>query len=279
LNSHLKETGIGRLRRIFVSLNRNFRNALPIVGKYCWEAVTHPKASAHYLRWRLSSEQRILEDFAAGLIGREVVEVGSILREVESTEFEHELRNRLKEVPYSGWLTFSNGRILYLLTRLLRPKLVVETGVFAGVSSAFILKALDFNGSGELYSIDLPDPFWKKIGKQPGFAVSRELKKNWNLTLGRSCETLERLLTSLRSIDFFFHDSDHSYENMLYEFTTVWTFLAPGGLLLSDNIDMNRSFDEFCRGSGAVPVKTTSSFTKYGATLKPKIIDTKHTVV
>jgi len=243
------------------------------MGKYCWEAVTHPKASAHYLRWRLSGEQQSVEDFATGLIGTDLIEVSSILREVESTEFERDLRNRLKEVMYSGWLTLSNGRVLYLLTRLLRPKVAVETGVFAGVSSSFILKALNANGSGELYSIDLPDPFWNKIGKQPGFAVSKELRRNWSLTLGPSSETLERLLMSLRSIDFFFHDSDHSYENMLYEFNTAWSFLSPGGLLLSDNVDMNNSFDEFCRISGGVPVKTTSSFTKYGGTLKPKAIN------
>src|SRR5690348_7177267 len=45
---------------------------------------------------------------------------------------------------------------LFHLVRLLRPRTVVETGVFRGISSAFILSALSRNYLGKLYSIDLP---------------------------------------------------------------------------------------------------------------------------
>lgn len=42
-----------------------------------------------------------------------------------------------------------------MLVRILRPTVVIETGVANGISSAFILKALDKNNEGMLYSIDL----------------------------------------------------------------------------------------------------------------------------
>ena len=45
---------------------------------------------------------------------------------------------------------------LYFLVRELKPEKIIETGVHRGVSSLFILQALEDNGKGELYSIDLP---------------------------------------------------------------------------------------------------------------------------
>ena len=45
---------------------------------------------------------------------------------------------------------------LYFLIRELKPEKIIETGVHRGVSSLFILQALEDNEKGELYSIDLP---------------------------------------------------------------------------------------------------------------------------
>src|SRR5271156_5195455 len=47
-------------------------------------------------------------------------------------------------------------RAIWCLIRHLRPNHVVETGVARGFTSRFILEALERNGSGHLWSIDLP---------------------------------------------------------------------------------------------------------------------------
>jgi predicted O-methyltransferase YrrM len=39
--------------------------------------------------------------------------------------------------------------------RKIKPKIVVETGVSFGITSSFILQAMEENGFGTLYSIDL----------------------------------------------------------------------------------------------------------------------------
>jgi len=49
---------------------------------------------------------------------------------------------------------------LYNLIRDTRPSIVVETGVASGVSTAYILQALEDNRKGKLYSIDLPNQFY-----------------------------------------------------------------------------------------------------------------------
>jgi len=51
---------------------------------------------------------------------------------------------------------FTLAGACYMLCRLLRPEIVMETGVAYGVTSSLILKALEVNGKGVLHSIDLP---------------------------------------------------------------------------------------------------------------------------
>ncbi|MBS7618991.1 hypothetical protein KEJ25_10485, partial [Candidatus Bathyarchaeota archaeon] len=67
-----------------------------------------------------------------------------------TTAFRISIAPSTHEMPVS----FEEALSLYLIVRVLRPKYVVETGVSAGRSSAFILCGLCDNGEGELYSID-----------------------------------------------------------------------------------------------------------------------------
>jgi hypothetical protein len=72
---------------------------------------------------------------------------------------------------------------LYFVCRFVKPTVAIETGVNYGTSSALILQALEDNGKGLLYSIDLPQveyeaPFRQKYtdlqlpkSTKTGFAV------------------------------------------------------------------------------------------------------------
>jgi len=144
---------------------------------------------------------------------------------------------------------------LYFLVRELKPEIIIETGVHRGVSSLFILQALEDNGKGELYSIDLPlaeyDTDSRGVTKsllppeKIGVCVSKNLKKRWNLILGDSKKELPKLLSSLKSIDMFLHDSKHTYEHMMWEFDTIWPSLSEDGVLVSDDTNWNTSFVDF----------------------------------
>lgn len=150
---------------------------------------------------------------------------------------------------------------LYGLVRELKPKTLIETGVCNGVSTAVILAALERNDGGALYSIDLPEytdtdyeegTFWEgkkgaviPKGNPPGWLIPDKYRERWHLILGRSQEKLPELLDELGEIDFFIHDSEHSYECMTFEYQQAWKYLKPGGLLVSDDISWNASFDDF----------------------------------
>jgi predicted O-methyltransferase YrrM len=136
---------------------------------------------------------------------------------------------------------------LYVLCRAIKPQTVIETGVFHGVSSAYILHALHRNQAGQLISIDLPDP---SLGsKQTGWFVPRELRQRWTLMLGSSYDLLPRILESAGHIDLFFHDSEHSEKCMLFEYDLAWSRITSGGLLLSDDVDWSRAFSRFYNSS------------------------------
>jgi predicted O-methyltransferase YrrM len=164
---------------------------------------------------------------------------------------------------------YEEGLGLYRLLRDVRPEVAVETGVCNGVSTAFLLLALEDNGAGELHSIDLPEVagaeyeegmFWDgkggaviPPGKEPGWMVPPELRDRWHLVLGRSQDELPPLLDRVSRIDFFMHDSEHSYECMSFEFRTAWAALREDGLLVADDVNVNSAWAEFANQVGREP--------------------------
>ena len=157
----------------------------------------------------------------------------------------------------AGVIDPAEGAALYFLVRALGPASVVETGTANGVSTAYLLAALDRNGSGRLVSIDLPfeaeaggryrplvagtsiglyDASPLPQGKAPGWLVPERLRGRWELRLGDARTLLPALLEELGEVGFFFHDSLHTRVHMLFEFEAVWPYLSPGGVLAADDI-------------------------------------------
>jgi len=140
---------------------------------------------------------------------------------------------------------------LYVICRLLRPRVVVETGVEHGISTCFILRSLDDNQFGRLYSIDLPPP-----NIESGWLVPKSLRHRWELHIGKSADLLPSLLKEIGFVDLFLHDSEHTYTNMMFEFTTVWPYIVHRGLIIADDASWNNAFSDFCRRVQHRPIMT-----------------------
>lgn len=171
-----------------------------------------------------------------------------------------------KEMP-GNRPTYFFGKFLYFIVRMADPEIMVETGVAHGVSSWTILNAMHRNGKGKLYSIDLPNLDLQSynpenLHQSSGWVVPEKLRSRWELRLGSSEKLLPELLKELKAIDIFFHDSDHSYENMRFEFKAVLPTISKGGLIISDDVHKNTSFAEFVRESRLTGIRF---FTKGGA--------------
>lgn len=160
---------------------------------------------------------------------------------------------------------FFNEVTLYAIVRALRPEVVIETGGTPGKSTAFILRALERNKTGHLYTLDLPPAVidqpilqhrgiyheLRPAGAESGWIVPDELRGRQTALLGSSKDHLPPLLEKLDRVDMFYHDSDHSYDYMTWEFETVWPKLkSSDGLLMSDDVLANNSFFDFCKKIG-----------------------------
>jgi hypothetical protein len=120
-----------------------------------------------------------------------------------------------------------------------------------GVSTSYLLLALQKNGQGVLHSIGLDDPGYLPTGKALGWVVPDWLKSRWVPHIGDSRVLLPQVLRELGSIDIFIHDSLHTYEHMNWEYRTAYPHIRPGGLLFSDDALWNKAFQEFGSESGA----------------------------
>jgi predicted O-methyltransferase YrrM len=183
--------------------------------------------------------------------------VAEILDEPALMETEENTRKLLEHIRGGDafsprWAADSRlARLCYVLCRLIGPSFVLETGVAYGVSSAFILRALEENGRGTLHSVDLP-PLRREYERFWGIAVPDALKGRWELHRGSSARVLPRLLEEKGMVDLFLHDSLHTGRNMRREFDTVWPQLRTGGALLADDVERNRAFGELQRKNPAL---------------------------
>jgi predicted O-methyltransferase YrrM len=147
-------------------------------------------------------------------------------------------------VLHNGTVTL--GELCYLTCLYLRPQIVVETGVAYGVTSAYILQALSEYRRGELHSIDLP-PLAANAENHIGYFVPQDLRSRWKLLRGSAKRLLPTVIREVGTIDMFVHDSLHTYSHMKWEFETALRSLRPGGVLISDDIEGNRAFEEITR--------------------------------
>ena len=191
------------------------------------------------------------------------------LHELEQRDFISTNRNKYN-IPVGNNLNTTFGKWIYCCVRVIQPETMIETGVAHGYSSWIILNAMHKNGKGELHSVDLPNNDTNKaynFGKttpQTGWLVPDQLKSKWHLHLGDAHQLLPQLINELKNIDIFFHDSDHSYDHMKFEFNTMYPAIKNGGIILSDDVHKNDSYREFVNQHQLVALQ----FNKGGCAVK-----------
>jgi predicted O-methyltransferase YrrM len=164
------------------------------------------------------------------------------------------------------------GRLCYVLVRALRPQKVVESGVCYGVISAHILQAMEVNGHGHLYSIDLP-PLAESADSYVGWLIPWPLRTRWSLYRGSTRRLLKSVLNEVDEIDVFIHDSLHTARNMEREFDIAWPLLRNGGVVISDDVEGNGAFLELTMRpavSFSVVLKEEKKDSLFGIAVKRK---------
>jgi len=179
------------------------------------------------------------------------------------------IENYMKEISEkygalynAGWVNLDDALFLYWLVRTLKPRTIVQTGVCNGLSSAFMVLALAKNGAdGKLRAVDRPpifnprDPTWTIKGKVYGIVIPEGKTSGWmvpdayqdrfEVRKGGARTLLSRLVDDVDSIDLFYHDSNHTYNHMMFEFKEAKRKLKPGGLVVADDVSWNASVWDF----------------------------------
>ncbi|MFC3504761.1 class I SAM-dependent methyltransferase [Micromonospora krabiensis] len=178
-----------------------------------------------------------------------VKQVRGYLAEVESDE---PLRRHIEQTTASAarrgladrHVRYARRIGWYAIVRATRPAHVVETGVDKGLGSCVLASALlrnaDEGHPGRLTALD--------INPEAGYLVrDGRWSEVVDLVIGDSIASIGALD---RPVDLFLHDSDHSREHERREFEAVEPKLAPGGILLTDNVTTTNVLAEHAERTG-----------------------------
>ncbi len=163
-----------------------------------------------------------------------------------------ESRERVAGAPV--WFgTPSNLNLLYTLCHHFRPATIVECGVAHGWSSLTFLLYLREKIVGRLLSTDLP-VIGQRNDKWVGIAVPEYMRPHWTIFHMADQDGLPKICNYAYPIDFVYYDSDDSASARRFAYALLWRNLKSGGVLVSDDVDENMAFAQFCKKINAEPI-------------------------
>ena len=118
------------------------------------------------------------------------------------------------------------GRVLSVLSKLIRPKVILELGTFTGYSALCLAEGLDKNGI--IHTIDINEEL---VDFQRSYFDKSEYGSQIIQHLGSAIDIIPTLDTTF---DLVFMDADKP--NYITYFHQIIDKLNPGGVILSDNV-------------------------------------------
>ena len=156
------------------------------------------------------------------------------------------LRKNQEEIPgadsikdvYSQNSSITRLLMLYLILETENIECVIETGTQHGVSAFMISKFIQNKSK--------PITF-RSYDVKEDILLSSEMNQNLIILAAPIRENFQKQSSLLRKGKLlFFHDSDHSEENMAFELDWAWNHLL-ASIILCDDIDGNSAFSNFCK--------------------------------
>lgn len=137
------------------------------------------------------------------------------------------------------------GKILEMISKMIRPEKILEIGTYTGYSAICLAKGL--TEKGILHTIEINDELEEIITK---YIQKSGLQNQINVHFGNA---LEIIPTINELFDLVFIDGDKREYLVYYEL--VLNYLKPGGFILADNvlwsgkvIELETPDDEYTKG-------------------------------
>lgn len=238
--------------------------------------IRNPSEIYHYLRSakhrypdRENRARRLHREFQstdsceplAAVLGTDPRHLNRYLNEFYSEVKPHvdDCRSEFENKPFEIGGIEIEAPVLYAALRVSEPERVVEVGVANGVSSYYILSALEANGNtGTLTSIDLPKyeddhtgewdveaGGWIPSGRDVGWIVPDEYRDMWDIQIGDMSDLLPNEVYA-SDIDAFVYDGPKRYSERKRTFDLVANAVEEC-LYFCDDIAWNPSFERWAK--------------------------------
>lgn len=188
----------------------------------------------------------------------------------------------------SGSLTAFEKLLLGNLILLIRPRIIVELGVFEALSTGFMCELMSLNGiDGRVIGFDLPDVI---AGLRQNNQAVQQYERAGQLEFipGALPVSLRGWLADAKPVvDFALVDASHDYPSVIGELSLLWERLSPDGMIVCHDYSarydgVRYAVDAFARRhkAMALPLTTTVPASEAGChsvliALRPPLHRTK----
>lgn len=192
------------------------------------------KETTNYTYHLEEMNKHYLASLIADITGTSAAKVSDYFNEIEINS---ELREHIADATKkSKWSFMADEEVRYgrrigwyAFARIMKPKIIIETGVDKGLGACVLISALRKNKEegfeGHYYGID--------CNPSAGYLLSGVYKQYGEILYGDSIESLKNFHFGL--IDIFINDSDHSANYEDEEYKTITRKLSSNAIILGDN--------------------------------------------
>jgi len=203
---------------------------VPLRNLFAWSFRSRELANFTYSLTRLNGEY--LAHTISAVTGVSFTEAMGYLLEIENdAELKEHVRVAIRSSDYrhvsDEQVSFGRRIGWYAFARILKPRVIVETGVDKGHGAVMLCAALLRNAEdghpGRYLGTD--------INPDAGFLLTQPYSQVGAILYGDSLESL----ATISSIDLFINDSDHSADYEAREYEAILPKLSYAGVILGDN--------------------------------------------
>jgi len=238
---------IGRFILFFYRFLKTCGFIFSQIGDYFkWLIVS--KETTNFVYELEEKNKNYLAAMISNITGEKIVKVLEYFYEIENDKqlLEH-LKTKIAESKESVKTdnNFKYGRRIgwFAFVRILKPKIVIETGIDKGLGSCVLASALIKNreegSEGYYYGTD--------INPNAGYLFDGVYKNFGEILYGDSIESLRKFD---KKIDLFINDSDHSAEYEYNEYLTIQNKLSANAVILGDNSHYSDKLYKFSLENG-----------------------------
>lgn len=232
----------------FLNFLRRLYRATSLYNKRYWQIIKWGFTSREDTNFTCHLTPENISYLASTISVVTRVDYSTILKYINEPETDTGLKETIQEAIKNS--SFKNntdievrfGRRLgwYAFARILKPKIIIETGVDKGLGSVLLCAALLKNREegyeGKYYGTD--------INPAAGYLLSGRYQEVGKILYGDSIKTLSQFK---ENIDLFINDSDHSEEYEYQEYLTIQNLINDKTIIIGDNAHCTDKLFRFSR--------------------------------